>query len=454
MTERLKACAAILIFVTFCLSSCQNPIEPNDPKQDLNRLLSDSELITPADPNAPLEDQVWIDWIQENHFPIRSLISNDYSDLQMLKPLLQGKRIVQLGESGHGVSEFSQGKVRLIKFLHSEMAFDIIAFESSIFECFYANRLITPNEAMSHSIFDFWNTSEVLPLFEYIIETKGTNRPLILAGLDLQISSHQGARNRPQFFKEIIEEINTDYARRVFILDSTFVREWQSPATGYDLIYNNTALLVAAYDSLTAFFESNQNFLSEIYVLDPYIPLIALQSARSIQAFIQLNLANTLDKRIRIRDRAMADNLNSLLTKIYPDKKIIIWAHNSHVRHNNAEVTPNPVETMGTWISEQYRSELYTIGLYMYRGQAADLEQQIYNISQAKSGSLESIAYRVRKKYHLIELSRQLRTDGNSWIFEPIIAKAWGVNEKRMVLKDQYDAILFVDTVTPPFYIP
>ena len=109
---------------------------------------------------------------------------------------------------------------------------------------------------------------------------------------------------------------------------------------------------------------------------------------------------------------------------------------------------------MGTWISEQYRSELYTIGLYMYRGQAADPLRQTYNISVVKSGSLESIAYRARKKYHLIELSRQLRTEGNSWIFEPIIAKEWGVNEKRMVLKDQYDAILFVDTVTPPSYIP
>ena len=47
---------------------------------------------------------------------------------------------MQLGESGHGVAEFNHAKVRLIKFLHQQMGFDVIAFESGLFECFNADR--------------------------------------------------------------------------------------------------------------------------------------------------------------------------------------------------------------------------------------------------------------------------------------------------------------------------
>ena len=49
--------------------------------------------------------------------------SNSFTDLDMLKPLLQDKRIVFLGESSHGVAEFNLAKTRLIQFLHKEMGY-------------------------------------------------------------------------------------------------------------------------------------------------------------------------------------------------------------------------------------------------------------------------------------------------------------------------------------------
>lgn len=36
-----------------------------------------------------------------------------------------------LGEASHGVAESNWAKVRLIKFLHQQLGFDVVAFESS-----------------------------------------------------------------------------------------------------------------------------------------------------------------------------------------------------------------------------------------------------------------------------------------------------------------------------------
>jgi erythromycin esterase len=68
--------------------------------------------------------------------PIRSLVAaGDFSDLAPLADFVGNRRIVLLGESGHGVAEFNHLKVRLVKYLHEELGFDVVAFESSFYEC-------------------------------------------------------------------------------------------------------------------------------------------------------------------------------------------------------------------------------------------------------------------------------------------------------------------------------
>ncbi len=145
----------------------------------------------------------WIAWARDHHNPIASIAANPndtYADLEFLRSVLDGRRLVQLGESGHGVAEFSQAKVRLIKFMHERMGFDVLAFESGLFECYMANQLTGSGaQMMSSSIFGVWFTEDVKALFEYIKQTQQTEHPLILAGFDTQTSSSAGAAQRPRF---------------------------------------------------------------------------------------------------------------------------------------------------------------------------------------------------------------------------------------------------------------
>lgn len=97
--------------------------------------------------------------------------------------MIGARRIVQLGESGHGVADFNHAKVRLIKYLHEAMGFDVIAFESAVFECYSADARAATSAAastMRDCIFGVWHTDEVVPLFEYIKSTHATSRPLRL----------------------------------------------------------------------------------------------------------------------------------------------------------------------------------------------------------------------------------------------------------------------------------
>jgi erythromycin esterase len=403
---------------------------------------------------AQSDTATWVVWTRQNHFPFASLVAtpnDDYSDLQFLKPVIGSRRLVQLGESGHGVAEFDAAKVRLIKFFHEQMGFDVMAFESSIYECFAAGTATSSVDMLAGSIFTVWATEEVVPLFEYILTTQRTERPLILAGFDTQISSARGLAQRPAFFRRIVAAVDVDYADEVAAFDTDFVLRSRSDPSKYDASE-------AFYDGLDTFFKDNRDRLAQAFPSDPS-PIIAERTAYSMVQFIrQLRAfaARPTDTGAEgggaIRDAGMAENLTALAREIYPDRKILIWAHNFHIRHANAS-TASVQRTMGSFIVERFRPELYTIGLYMNQGLAAFNDRSIYAIRPAPNGSMEWVMASAGPSALFVDLLHQSPEPGNEWMFQPVETREWGVSSLQLVPRDQYDGVLFIDRVTPPRYL-
>lgn len=102
--------AACALFLVACGGDGGPPTEPPvvPEPEDPQALLTDAQLTTPADPDAQLVDLAARQWIAANHHVVRSLTASRSDDLRFLEPILAGKRLVQLGESGHGVREFNQ----------------------------------------------------------------------------------------------------------------------------------------------------------------------------------------------------------------------------------------------------------------------------------------------------------------------------------------------------------
>jgi hypothetical protein len=179
-------------------------VDPPRPRPS-QRLLDDAALALAAS-SVPAVREPWREEARRAAQPIRSLFSDDFSDLQFLKPILAGRRVVQLGESAHGVAEFNWLKVRLVKFLHQEMGYDVIAFESSLSACDIANARVgshPPLEVMRACIFTTWFSSETLGLFDYLDRVRGTSRPLDLAGFDVQNSG----RARPEASARLVRQV-------------------------------------------------------------------------------------------------------------------------------------------------------------------------------------------------------------------------------------------------------
>ncbi len=321
------------------------------------------------------QDSGWITWLREHHHALRPQAAgaaDDFADLQFLKPVLEGRRIVQIGESHHSVAEYGAVKTRLIKFLHQEMGFDVLAFESSIYECFAADlRQLSATDALFSTIFGVWAFEEVLPLFEYLKQTQATARPLAFSGFDPQISSRTGAarvrRSSGAWWESSIPCMRT--RSRCSTRNSSIA----SSAKARRMRVMSEDRLVAFYTRLAVFLEANRGALVEAFPGDAS-PLIAQRVAWSSVKLVQLlrSYRNnpddaSLQGHMAIRDNAMADNLTFLARELHPDRKIIVWAANIHVRHANAATTW-VFPTMGQWLSERFRDELYTIGLYPNRG--------------------------------------------------------------------------------------
>ncbi len=445
---------------TFVIASSTSiATSPND------RLLNDTELSSVPDPQASPVNSNWRTWLQANNYPVRSLTSSNFADLQFLKPLLEDKRLVMLGESSHGVAEFDQIKVRLVKFLHEELGFDVVAFESSIFESFYADQQIgkvSPTQTMTTSIFGMWHTQETLPLFEYLQATRSTNHPLHLAGFDIQPSSYIGAEARPQFLKDVIKPINDTYAQQVFDLDTRFLANLQGLTSSEAIqqyVNRNGDALTRSYQELVSYLDAHEAALTQAYTGNPERPLLARQTAWSILQTLRCLHTDDENQYLRIRDQGMADNVDFLINKVYPGKRVIIWAHNTHIFRRGQDIRDDSeikgAKTMGAWLAERHPTEIYAIGMYMYRGEAVQNGGQVYSIDPATPGSLESILFSAGRRYLFVDLSNQEPVEGNRWMFLPIRVKEWGVDARSetIVPHDQYDGLIFIATVTPPHYI-
>lgn len=399
-------------------------------------------------------------WLRNQAYQLE-LDAEGFADLQFLRPLLQGKRIVQLGENAHGIREYNLIKSRLVRFLHQELGYDVLALESPVYQCHDANLTAGTATAVRTLIdcaYGTWHAREVVPLFEYMRATHQGERPLQLAGFDVQPIGINKA-DRPQFLARIAAGIDTAYANAVRQLDSTFLAVYARGSRERRTYFRSDdgQRMASDYDRLETFLANNRPALeSRADGEAPSAVAIAQRTAASMAWYIRQQSAPTTREYIERRDQGMAENLAFLLDTIYPNSKVIVWGHNYHLRHDNLSIPPDSAmfpdvaaRTMGSWIHERYGDSMYTVGLYAYRGTAADNGGELYEIPPAADGSLEALLHQAGADALFVDLSRAPRDPGTSWMDERITARYNGTTPLPMILRQQYDAIVFVDSVSP-----
>lgn len=262
-------------------------------------------------------------------FPIHQIKSidpsqTDFSDLEPLKEVLKDKRIILLGEQSHGEGATFQAKVRLIKFLLEQLGFNVLSFESGLYDNYKANELLNSNPSINplkQSVFDIWSESkEFVPLLEYINTQRKSSTPLLVSGFDCQ-ADNLFKENYLLDLKELLKEeqslTESDYQalQEVIEGDAEFVA---SDAADSVRFFTSAQRILKAFDTLPGKETIHAKVMHQVLI--------------SWLAMVQYEIDMMNGKEIKVqnpRDLQMAKNLIFLST-LYPDSKIICWGATYH----------------------------------------------------------------------------------------------------------------------------
>jgi erythromycin esterase len=397
-------------------------------------------------------------WLARNAVRLRTVdpVDADLSDLQPLKAVFGDARIVLLGEPSHGDGPVFSAKVRLVEFLHREMGFEVLAFESGLYDCRKSwQRLLAGEEArvaLRRGVFGIWSSSaQVLPLFDDLGREARGARPLIVAGFDSQLTGIDARESLPGDLTAFLKGIGSPV-----LADA----DWPRFLAGLDAL---ASLDGAVPDAATrAVF---LRVLDRLERIGPKTPDAGfwrqlLESLR-VEARGQWVLAPLRDnaQANNERDVQMAKNLLWLAREAYPGKKIIVWAASRHIARNleRVETLAEPpasaypgMRSLGGELAAAFREPVYALGFTAWEGTAGKAGGAVRDIGRARPDSLEGLFQQSGADLAIVDFRRP--PEGGGWLRGKLVARPFGYSEMRADWTRVLDGMMFFRTMTPSTY--
>ena len=340
-------------------------------------------------------------WIAANAIRLRTLQPDGkgFDDLKTLRAVIGDARVVLLGEQAHAEGATFLGKTRLIEFLHEEMGFDVLCFESGLYDCDRAWRALKAGgdawESMSTGVFPIWmQAAELTPLAEYLGREAKGQRPLELCGYDCQLT---GSASRDHLLADI-KELNAKGSpppldeKGLAALDALFAAIMAGKAPQGEARTAADAALTSLRDSLTP---------ERFAAVDERDRAFWRQMLKSLPAFVGMMAATEkqgapLVEQFNPRDEQGGDTLVWLARERYAGRKIIVWAASMHcVRSPDGIDTQGlgfnyaGVHTMGHVAAQTLGTDAFVLSFVSGPGMAGNAFGRSWQVPDAPAGSLE-----------------------------------------------------------------
>jgi len=393
-------------------------------------------------------------WLTTHATAIRTLdmYPNDLSDLAPLKTAIGDARVVFLGEQTHGDGACFAAKSRLIKFLHKEMGFEVLAWESGMEEmrrvdqAFAAGRPV--DDAHGIGLFGIWALSQQCrELLEYARKNRTTEHPLIMAGFDDQVTTHP---TLTPFAKELLEFFDA-------VDDKLLTPEQRvTPTAAY------MWLAEAGKTKMTELPKELDTLRAMVTLIDTERPRLEAKHGKLEVAFKQRALGNLISYTERWlggeefnnhRDKRMADNLVWLANEYFAGKKVIIWAasmHNSRrvqdIQWVGSAANYKDIRPMGDYAFDALGKDMYSIMFLAYQGRIGRPWSGAGPLSPAPAGSLDDLLHQTGKPYLFVDFKNQ---PADSWLRQPIVARPLGYAEMEHTWPTSFDGLVFTDRMYP-----
>lgn len=368
------------------------------------------------------------------------------SDLVFLKDELKNVEIISLGEQTHYDGATFDAKVRLIKYLHNELGFNTIAFESGFFDCYKANLDIKNRKEgdstnyLNQAIFGVWNNKQVYRLAQFIDSTYYTDSPLNLVGFDLQSSGFYSRKYLADDLKDYIKYLELRTNQKID-LDTVQLDSSINILTKY----SNHFKKIPEPDTTCLFNASNQ-VLDIVHTLDSKSKLDSFW-IKNLK-LIQFDYRKRYSSNKAFRDSIMASNI--IWLKNNSKDKIILWAANTHISKNTETVKLKYLRVnkqMGAFLKENFQSKYYALGFTSFGGRFFDswFFNSIFT-KKPKSKSIERYLQKFNYQYCYLKLSNFNTSQQTQ------SSKIYGNRPLKMNVEKCLDGLFYIENMYPANY--
>jgi len=382
-------------------------------------------------------------WINKYTDPILQDQKGSFSNLAVLAPALKDVSVVTLGEQTHFDGATFDAKIQLIKYLHEQLGFNILAFESGYFDCTKASQLLSKNRmpgTLKDAVFGVWDNQSLAELEHYVIATQQTAHPLILTGFDSQFSGKLSGKYLLSDLAAYLDKVGASS-----ITDQTDWKDFKS-AVQRQLKYSNfykkplakDTLLIAKYsktitnqmDSRSAATDQHEHYFWRKVISNLVYDTKHRYSGKNF------------------RDSVMAVNLLSLITERYPNEKVICWGATSHFIYNPKQINSKGYEDflpMGDELHQKLGTKLFTIGFTSYEGRAGSLIT--HQLKKPTPNSYEDLLGQTAYHYAFTNLRAAATAKNDSTVIE---SRMLGNTFNSMDLSKVIDGLFYIKTAYPP----
>lgn len=366
----------------------------------------------------------------------------EITDFSFLKEELNGVQVVMLGEKTHSDGNVFEMKTKIVQYLHQEMGFNTITFESGIYDVWRAQKSINEGqntkEAFMNSLFSIWaKRNEFQSFIDFYDQNK---KDLKIFGFDYQITGNNGNVNLAKDVFEYAKRVN--YKIKFKQEDFELLLESMTNSGMFDeedISYEQFKTELTLFKTKI----SQQKDSEEKFYWNQIVKsLLEL----GYDAFTKEEILSTFNTTSydNIRDKQMADNLLAYL-KQNPEAKIICWGANAHFANNMSSIFEPILKEfvpMGSYIKKELKNKVYSLA-------AVTSEDSIFLQNKWHKTPIEkhSFEYFLKEKNtspHIFISSNQSGMQILAWnrLFSPITFVQSKLNEL-------HDGYLYFRTATP-----